>query len=217
MKFSCIIRSYNPNPIWLTKSVVSALGLFDELLVVDDGSYIPVTESISITNILKVVRHDTNLGICEARNTGVVETTGDIICWLDDDDYFDLNGVVRLKQYILANPDSDIWHFHVQFFNESNDIYGVNPNLDSIYFHNPIPGISWHTRKLWEELGGYQYLQGEDWEFFFRARLNNKKFNYFPEVVYHANRRSDSTSMSYVGPTFNKIRHEILKKNGVTY
>lgn len=214
MKFSCIIRSFNPNPEWLTRSVISASGLFDEIRIVDDGSIPPVSD-ISTARTVPISRHETNLGICAARNSGVVDTTGDIICWLDDDDRLDLTGVVRLKQYILANPDSDIWHFHVQFFNESHDLYGVNPDLDTIYYHNPIPGISWHTRQLWEELGGYKSPDGEDWSFYLAAYLKNKKFTYFPEVVYWANRRSDSTSMKYVGTKFEQMRQEIRTRNGL--
>lgn len=62
-----------------------------ELIVVDDGSSVPVTESMlpstadRLTSV-KIRRHETNRGANVARNTGICASTGEYIGFLDDDD-----------------------------------------------------------------------------------------------------------------------------------
>lgn len=61
-----------------------------ELLVIDDGSPIPVATTLP-EDILKdkrteVVRHEENRGANAARNTGIRTSNGDYVAFLDDDD-----------------------------------------------------------------------------------------------------------------------------------
>lgn len=61
-----------------------------ETIVVDDGS----ADGAAIADIcrafenVRIVRHDTNLGMCAARNSGIAASTGDIVTLLDADDIF---------------------------------------------------------------------------------------------------------------------------------
>jgi glycosyltransferase involved in cell wall biosynthesis len=240
MKYSVIIRTYNPKIEWLERAINSANGLFDEMIIVDDGCRISISGFIeekmkdrfailgtngdavtfedSRKKLLKVVSHRYNLGVCEARNTGVKNATGDIIAWLDDDDYFDNAGVISLKQFVEKNPDGDVFHFPLMMFGNIVDegkVYGLNANPTKLVEHSEIPGVSWHTRKLWEELNGYQYHSGEDWEFLLRAFLAKKKFIYFNKIPYNVNRRNGSTSMAYVGSVYDRMKKDILEKNGL--
>lgn len=62
-----------------------------ELIVVDDCSPTPareVFESVATDDLYDAVcvRHDTNRGVNAARNTGIEESTGEFIAFLDDDD-----------------------------------------------------------------------------------------------------------------------------------
>lgn len=215
MKFSCVIPTYNPNPIWLDRAVNSAVELFDETIVVDDGS----TERVSILPkpffLLKLIIHKTNKGQAEARNTGVREANGDIVAILDDDDYFDKEGVIALKEFIERNPDNDIYHFHLKMFGDSTGIYGENANPKELMEHNSIPGISWFKKDLWKELKGFKGREAEDWDFWIRAYKAGKKFIYFPKVVYYNNRRPNSLSANWTGGTFNRIKKEILERNKI--
>lgn len=59
-----------------------------ELIVVDDGSQVPARKILG--NIsdsrLKIIRHENNMGVSAARNTGIAQSNGEWIALLDDDD-----------------------------------------------------------------------------------------------------------------------------------
>lgn len=206
MKYSCVIGTYNPKAEWLRRAIDSASLHFDEIIVVDDGSdgVHPIVEP----NVDKLVRHSSNRGFYEAKNTAIKEATGDVIAILDDDDYFEERGVFLLQQHIEQST-ADIWHFILNKFNEEVGQYGVNANPADLTSYNSIPGVSWFRKKVWEDLGGYKYPLAEDWDFWLRAFRRGFKFEYVPEVVYNMNVRSGSISRSWTKP-FDEMRKEIL-------
>ena len=55
-----------------------------EIIVVDDGS-IDKTNEIASKYSVKVIKHEKNLGICSARNTGLRNANGTIVAYTDDD------------------------------------------------------------------------------------------------------------------------------------
>lgn len=57
-----------------------------EIVVVDDGSLEPVCVLENEFEHLRVVRHEKNLGEASARNTGIRESRGEFIAFLDSDD-----------------------------------------------------------------------------------------------------------------------------------
>jgi glycosyltransferase involved in cell wall biosynthesis len=59
-----------------------------ELIVVDDGSTDDTGDVVSAVadERLVLVRHERNLGLAEARNSGVRAARGTFVCFLDDDD-----------------------------------------------------------------------------------------------------------------------------------
>jgi glycosyltransferase involved in cell wall biosynthesis len=182
--------------------------LFDEYIVVDDGSNKDDYDK-NFPEGTKYIKHDTNKGLWAARNTGISNATGDIICILDDDDYFDRIGVARLKHFIRCSS-ADIFHFYLQEFNEGNSVYGIGAEPDNLIDYSSIPGMSWYRKKVWEELGGYKDVQAEDWNFFLRAFKNGFRFSCFPEIVVNYNRRSDSVSARWMGKKFDEIKEEVL-------
>jgi glycosyltransferase involved in cell wall biosynthesis len=214
MKFSCIIGTYNPKTEWLQRAISSVGGLFDEVILVDDGSTHISWSDLKTGYLTDIIQHESNKGFYEARNTGIRAATGDIICSLDDDDYFDRDGVVALKKFVEDNPDFDIYHFILQQFNESKDLYGVNADPNNLPSFNPIPSQSWFKKKLWEDVGGFTYPLAEDYDFWVRAWAGDKKFAYFNKVVYNYQRRSGSLSMNFKKP-FDEMRIEIMERNNL--
>ncbi len=209
MKFTCVIGSYNPNREWLGRAIASACGLFDEIILTDDGSKIPIDWDYRFYGDIKKYRHKDNMGLWGARNTAIKNATGDIICPLDDDDYFNRDGVVRLKKFINENPEGDIWHFLLQEFGELSDTIGYRANPKKIPEYNSINGVSWFRRAVWRELGGYKRMRAEDWNFWVRCFEAKKKFIYFPEAVYNYNVRKDSHSRTW-GVSAEEIRKEVF-------
>lgn len=202
MKISLVVGSKNPNKEWLQEALKSAENLFDEVILVDDGSDTPIGGA--------TCRHEASRGFYEARNTGIRLATGDIIASLDDDDLFDRQGVENLKKFIKDN-DSDIWHFPIRLFGEQTGVWGHQYNINELLNGNQIPSGSWFKKSLWEDLGGFTYPLAEDWAFWSKAFKRNKKFTYFPQFVYKHRMRKDSLSAGWVGEKFIKIREDVRK------
>lgn len=89
-KVSVIIPTYNRNR-FLRRAIESVLQQHYadfELIVVDDASITPVQDIVRCFDDprIRLIRHETNKGEAEARNTGIVNSTGRYIAFLDDDD-----------------------------------------------------------------------------------------------------------------------------------
>ena len=66
------------------RSVLWQRDVDHELIIVDDGSTVPVSEMGNIA--ARIVRHDESLGVARARNHGIDVARGRWIAFLDDDD-----------------------------------------------------------------------------------------------------------------------------------
>lgn len=112
MKLTIIIPVYNIKE-YIERCVSSLGNISDtqiEILIIDDGSTDGsdiVCEKLSQTNKSVKVIHQQNMGLSEARNTGIRNASGDYIFFVDGDDYLS-DGAVG---YILnaINTCSDIY------------------------------------------------------------------------------------------------------------
>lgn len=87
LTISVVITTYN-RPDYLVEAIHSIeqqTVLPTELIVVDDGSPVPVIIETSMHS--KVVRQ-TNQGLAAARNRGFHESSGEVVMFLDDDDIY---------------------------------------------------------------------------------------------------------------------------------
>ncbi len=81
-----------------------------ELLIVDDGSPVPITETVgeqSFDELSSVtfIRHHTNRGANAARNTGIRAADGEYIAFLDDDDRWHEEKISRqVEAFLSAGP-----------------------------------------------------------------------------------------------------------------
>lgn len=87
VKVSLIITTFN-RPHLLPRAVESALGAGSdvEVIVVDDASTDSTAGVCSALRGIKYVRLDRNQGVAGARNVGLMESSGDFVAFLDDDD-----------------------------------------------------------------------------------------------------------------------------------
>jgi hypothetical protein len=86
-KVSVIIPTFN-RPHLLPRAVESAkrAGSEVEVIVVDDASYDDTASVCAALRDIKYVRLDRNQGVAGARNVGLLESSGEFIAFLDDDD-----------------------------------------------------------------------------------------------------------------------------------
>lgn len=79
-----------------------------EIIVVDDHSGDGTPEllaPLAARGELKVIRHEKNLGVSAARNTGIRAGRGEMLAFLDSDDEW-LPGKIGVQvDYLLKNPD----------------------------------------------------------------------------------------------------------------
>jgi len=86
----------------------------DELIIVDDGSTDNTSEVIEQTIgraafPVRVLRRE-NRGAAAARNVGITHAAGDILCFLDSDDWWDKRKIELQLEAMHGNPDSIISH-----------------------------------------------------------------------------------------------------------
>jgi len=100
-----------------------------ELVVVDDGSCPPVSESLIVSNYpfpVLLIRHHDQRGIAAARNTGIASSSGELVVFIDSD-------------ACVADPD---WYEkHMRLYRRAEDM-ARKKNKTSYVFHSEVYGIS---------------------------------------------------------------------------
>lgn len=103
-KVSIIIPVYNSSKYIkeCINSVINQSYKNLEIIIVNDKS---TDNSLSIINSfkdkrIKVINLDKNSGVSIARNKGIEVSTGDLICFLDSDDYWNLKKIERQVKFI---------------------------------------------------------------------------------------------------------------------
>ena len=109
---SVIIPTYGRNE-YLTaavRSVINQTYKNIELLIVDDGSSVPITETLADLpfdrlSAVTFIRHYKNRGANAARNSGIRAANGKYIAFLDDDDWWHEEKISRqVDAFLNSNP-----------------------------------------------------------------------------------------------------------------
>lgn len=99
---SAIITSYKRQPEIVERAVVSILNQTYkniEVIVVDDSpADYELRDAVQETVLkyqdrVKYIRHEKNMGACAARNTGIDNSKGEYLAFLDDDDFWRENKI----------------------------------------------------------------------------------------------------------------------------
>jgi len=143
-----------------------------EIILIDDGSTdlssFICDEYCSLDSRVVVV-HKTNGGLSDARNTGINLATGEFFCFIDSDDYIDVNMIEELIN-LLSFHDADI---------AVCDFLEVSPNMDisKISLNNETIEIISNIEEL-ENLFSKNYLQTVvSWNKLYKKELfNNIRF-----------------------------------------
>lgn len=118
MKISIIIPVYNVSD-YIEDCINSIIaqtyqGEIECILVDDCGGDDSMLLASSIIShyrghiTFKIVSHPVNKGLSAARNTGIANSTGDYIFFLDSDDWLSPDCIQRLVYVLQIHPDSDI-------------------------------------------------------------------------------------------------------------
>ncbi|MEO6694714.1 MAG: glycosyltransferase family 2 protein [Ignavibacteria bacterium] len=163
-----------------------------ELIIVDDGSD-DDTETILFPILkkndnFKYIRHS-NRKHPLSLNTGIINTSGQYITFLDSDDEYLCDHLELRFNFLNENTHIDILHSHPKIIGTEEDRYVPDARDNSKLIHLKdcvIGGTFFGKRKVFEELQGFENIYSHDFHFFKRA---NSKFTVLmfdsPTYIYH--------------------------------
>ncbi len=157
MKISCIIPSFNQAQ-YLNGALGSSLAQTvkaHEIICVDDGSTDNSLEVARSYDGVKVISQ-TNKGLPSARNTGIMNATGDYCLFLDSDDML-LENAIEVITKVAKKTKADIISPSFQCFGLSQDkiILMENPTIEDFKIANRVGYCSAIKRSVLLEVGGY--------------------------------------------------------------
>lgn len=139
MEVSVIIPIYNQKPEYFQEAVESVINQTvkpHEIIIVDDGSDIPI-----VSQIAKVIRNVKNMGIGYSRQRGVEEATGDYIAFLSSDDIWDERFLETMIKTAEENSDK-ILYSNYYFINEKGEAIG-GARVKGYYNHEDFCIACW--------------------------------------------------------------------------
>jgi hypothetical protein len=227
-KTSIIIPAYN-QARYLERAITSALAQKDadvEVVVVNDGSTDETQDIIARYQAeprLKSI-HQSNAGLAAARNRGLAEATGEYVCFLDADDFYDPQKCAKQAALLDANPDLGFVYCDFTTVDENGtphpkqgSVHDVQRTLSGFIF----PALAQsgffppHTvmirRRVLDAVGHFDLDLGgnADYDLWLRAAAEHRAM-FLDEKL--ANYREHGDSMSRDGDHMAKTRQATLRK-----
>jgi glycosyltransferase involved in cell wall biosynthesis len=194
-----------------------------EIIVVDDGSNDDTLQLVSEYKNPRVIyiKHEQNMGLAAARNTGIKSSSGDIVAFQDTDDLWLENKVEECIKAFRLNPKISIVYSGSYRFQGRQKAYipysyisKKNGNvLESLLSGNFIPAISVCIKRgCFDEIGLFdESLPSlEDWDILIRL-AKKYQFFYIPKPLNLIYFSEDSLTAN--STNFLKAEEILLKKH----
>lgn len=215
MKYTIVIPFYNSEQFILRplNSLKNQVYKNIEIIVVNDGSKDNgeqvVLDFIRDNPKLDIkYRRIENSGPSTARNIGIELATGDYICFLDSDDYYDEKLFDEIEKMISSNIDVVYWG--TDEHNGAGDLVDEYQNM--FKYEDNLTGIEAAKKKYLKDIWlcncneiyklsiikekNIRYLDGvfagEDANFIYRVLFNSKKVKVLPKNYFHQVVRDNS-------------------------
>ncbi|RLD21651.1 MAG: hypothetical protein DRI69_03510 [Bacteroidetes bacterium] len=188
IRISVIIPVYNGEKFILDaiRSVVAQGHENLEILVIDDGSTdnsIALVESLSVP--VKII-HQANAGPAAARNTGLLQASGEYIAFLDADDLYPANKFKVQLDYFKENPETKVVAGRIQYiFLEGSESKLINfESEEQTMVHVHLGSMLTH-RSVFDTIGPFDAtLQfSEDIEWWLRLREHEINYVVLPDIT----------------------------------
>lgn len=219
--FTIIIPTYQQSDT-LAETIESALAqtVPCEIIVVNDGS----------TDLTKQVLYDyedkvrvitqTNRGLPSARNTGIMNASGEWVVPLDSDDILEPNYLERVEQVIKDVTEADVIapSFSTFGLQESNLLLQMRPTLEDFKQGNRIGYCAAIRRSALLEVGGYssKMVWGyEDLALWVNLLLQGKTIVTIPEYLWKY--RTKLNSMINVAQQHHEELMAQIRKDNPSY
>jgi glycosyltransferase involved in cell wall biosynthesis len=181
LSVSAVIPCYN-GAQWLAEAIQSVQAQtrpVDEIIVVDDASSDQSNEIAHKLGAL-VLTHSTNRGEGAARNTGIQQASGNVIAWLDADDFWLPHHVETLAGLLEQYPQATAAFAGVQRFGSRDEFIsgwvpvGSPSNCFWLAFRDwlHILNASLIRREALLEIGGFDTIERYSVDFDLWLRLS---------------------------------------------
>ncbi|MEX8546204.1 MAG: glycosyltransferase family 2 protein [Mucilaginibacter sp.] len=139
---SVIIPCYNQG-IYLEKAIESILSQSYrnfEIIVVDDGSTDQTKEVAQKYPLVKYV-YQSNQGVSAARNIGIKNSTGELVVFLDADDWLLPDALFININYLIQNPEAAfVSGAHELFYQPENKSWLIQKEVTENHYCNLLQG-----------------------------------------------------------------------------
>jgi glycosyltransferase involved in cell wall biosynthesis len=194
-----------------------------EIIVVDDASTDSTSDVCSILSDIKYVRLDRNQGVAGARNVGLLESTGDFVAFLDDDDLRLPGSLDHQVSLLEADPEAGFVAGGVILADqdcvpsrevaipqgESGDLFWRILEL-SVHI---IPGSVVVRRECFLEIGLFdRQLAGiDDWDLWTRiAEVRSVLLDHEPVCIYRVASPSSGQGSSMLSKhLYSAVKHQL--------
>jgi glycosyltransferase involved in cell wall biosynthesis len=172
-----------------------------QVIVVDDGSQVPVDGLVRETLPDAIVLRQAGAGPAAARNLGLRHATGDFVTFLDADDLWTETALVRLAEGFLQAPAADVVQGYVRRFTGGPD----TPSDGETGLGQPCLGFNvgalMARRQLLPVIGLFDenLRQSEDVDLFIRMHEHRVRHLVVPHVILKY--RQHPTSLTGTTPT----------------
>ncbi len=212
MKVSVIIPVYN-NEKYIERCVKSVLEQTYqdiELIIVDDGSSDSsgkICDNLAQIDLRIKVIHQDNGGVSKARNVGLENATGQLVSFIDSDDWIESDLYSRAVSEFDKDIDIVAFCGRKKYQNKDDKGYSTIKKAESIsnieainrmnYSQNLVAGVCLFIYRR-EIIGNNRFprdvIIGEDYAFNINVLLGAKRVYLLPYCGYNYFQRSDSVS-----------------------
>jgi glycosyltransferase involved in cell wall biosynthesis len=206
-----------PNISVVTPSLNSGEYIEDAILSVAQQQGVRVEhivqDSLSRDNTRQVLRRypqvrwqwESDCGQSDAINRGFLRASGDLVGWLNADDYYLPGGLQAIAQAAAEHPEADVFHGDCVFVDGRGDITRskVEHEFDRdilYYFGCYIPSTATFFRRRLIEHGHLldcDFRVCMDFEYFVRLATAGFRFRYVPRFIAAFRWHSDNISLQH--------------------
>jgi len=231
-KISIITPSYNQGK-FIEKTITSVLNQNYpnlEYIIIDGGS------SDETIEIIKRYEHQLTYWISEkdngqgdAINKGLKKASGEIVAWLNSDDWYEKNALHKVAAFWEKNKSFDILQGEARFYFDNNEdvnfttSYNEGASLERLLKYwrsdkdcNPPQPSVFIRGTLFKELGQLDthYHYAMDYDLWLKTLTAGYKFSYIAELLSNYRFHDSSKSGAEVDfKHFHKEWHEVFQKN----
>lgn len=223
MRISIVTPSFN-QAAYLQKhidSVRSQTYADVEHLIYDPGSTdgsIEMAEQYARSHDKARFVHEPDRGQVDAINKGLAATTGEILTWLNSDDYYvDENVLADVAQYFEAHPETDILYGHGDYIRPDGTlireafVHRTGNNYERSLQHSigVIQPALFFRRRVYERVGGLDesYNLSLDYEYWVRIAQAGFQFTFFDRKIIKAIIHDESKTGGQRMQQYNEILH----------